>query len=149
MVEGHCKRMVCKPLGGNEAHTVCVRCALSMAPVLDISLRAYPLGSRLFAYSPSPREASGQIIKSSGFERVVSVWLGNAFGLAAPRSVWTRTPCHLHSQPARPTRSHCPTLYEPIAFVHRTLCPLTCRLRSRMQGPHHVHPTRLCLWLCQ
>ena len=41
------------------------------SPWLRSWISAYPLGSRLFAYSPSPREASGQIIKSSGFERVV------------------------------------------------------------------------------
>ena len=40
------------------------------SPWLRSWISAYPLGSRLFAYSPSPREASGQIIKSSGFERV-------------------------------------------------------------------------------
>ena len=40
------------------------------SPWLRSWISAYPLGSRLFAYSPSPREASGQIIKSSGFERI-------------------------------------------------------------------------------
>ena len=44
------------------------------SPWLRSWISAYPLGSRLFAYSPSPREASGQIIKSSGFERVVKIY---------------------------------------------------------------------------
>ena len=46
----------------------------SWPPWLRSWTSAYPLEarvSRLFAYSPSPREASGQIIKSSGFERIV------------------------------------------------------------------------------
>ena len=34
--------------------------------------REIAAGHGLFAYSPSPREASGQIIKSSGFERVIN-----------------------------------------------------------------------------